>query len=121
GEGALGRFSARISTAYAVGLISEPVAYDLHLVRSIRNDFAHKQHGLSFSTDRIAQRVSELRVLKELRDQKGALIPIDLSPRKKFNLAVGLLLVMGIESRIEKMPKFESPSSEAITMTADNT
>jgi hypothetical protein len=41
----LGTFSARIEMAYRVGLISVKFSRDLHLVRRIRNDFAHNIHG----------------------------------------------------------------------------
>src|SRR5690348_13100633 len=37
----VGTFSARIEMAYRVGLVSVKFARDLHLVRKIRNDFAH--------------------------------------------------------------------------------
>jgi hypothetical protein len=42
GQGGLSSFSARISSAYAVGLISRRAADDLHSIRRIRNDFAHR-------------------------------------------------------------------------------
>src|SRR5215510_9077223 len=58
GQGGLSSFSAKVSISYAVGLISLLAAQDLHLIRQIRNDFAHKSHGLSFQTASIANRVS---------------------------------------------------------------
>jgi DNA-binding MltR family transcriptional regulator len=56
----LGTLSARIEMAYRLGLISVKFARDLHLVRKIRNDFAHNIHGCSFDDVRIKSRVREL-------------------------------------------------------------
>ena len=56
----LGTFSARIEIAYRTGLVSVKFARDLHLVRRIRNDFAHNIHGASFDDTRVKQRISEL-------------------------------------------------------------
>lgn len=56
----LGTFSSRIESAYRVGLISVKLARDLHLVRRIRNDFAHNIHGCSFEDTRVRSRVTEL-------------------------------------------------------------
>ena len=86
GQGGLSSFSARISVAYAVGLISLKAAEDLHLVRRIRNDFAHQVHGLSFATPTIADRVNAFRILEALRDEKGQTIALPDDPRKRFNL-----------------------------------
>lgn len=113
GQGGLANFSARISVAYAVGLISLDVATDLHLVRKIRNEFAHKPHGLSFATPSVTQRVDELRILKVMRDEKGKPVFVDLESRKKFNLAVAVLVYTGIVAQMGKVAKFaeaENPS-----------
>src|SRR5713101_6980605 len=93
GQGGLSSSSAKVSIAYAVGLISLSAAQDLHLIRQIRNDFAHKPHGLSFQTASIANRVSGLRSLKFLKKattSEGKPIPFDIvpiDPRRRFNLA----------------------------------
>ena len=52
--GALSTFSARIDTAYALGLIADSERRNLHLVRKIRNEFAHNfNFDLSFETPEI--------------------------------------------------------------------
>src|SRR6266704_5269978 len=52
--GALSTFSARIDTAYALGLIADSERRNLHLVRQIRNEFAHNfNFDLSFETPEI--------------------------------------------------------------------
>lgn len=60
GPGApLGGFSARISIAFALGLITAEDSRDLGIVRSIRNDFAHEP-GASFDREPIKNRCREL-------------------------------------------------------------
>lgn len=56
----LGTFSSRIEMAYRIGLISVKFARDLHLIRKIRNDFAHNIHGCSFEEVKVRARVTEL-------------------------------------------------------------
>jgi DNA-binding MltR family transcriptional regulator len=105
-QGALSSFSAKISIAYAVGLISLRSAEDLHSVRRIRNAFAHQLHGLSFKNDKIIRLVDSLNFLNAVRDQEGNPIRLE-EPRQRFNMAVALLLLKAIETRIRDMPKFQ--------------
>ncbi len=56
----LGTYSSRIEIAYRLGLISIKFARDLHLVRKIRNDFAHNVRGCSFEDARVKSRIVEL-------------------------------------------------------------
>jgi len=57
----LGTFSARIDAAYCLGLLSKDENRDLHLIRKIRNDFAHKLIDMSFESQEIASRCRELK------------------------------------------------------------
>jgi DNA-binding MltR family transcriptional regulator len=59
-NGGLGNFSARIDMVYALGLISEKIYKDLHIIRKIRNDFAHIADPISFETQSIKDRCSNL-------------------------------------------------------------
>jgi DNA-binding MltR family transcriptional regulator len=54
-SGALGSFAARIDIAYRLGLLDGQIAYDLHLVRKIRNKFAHQTHGLHFESKELEE------------------------------------------------------------------
>jgi len=56
----LGTLSSRIEASYRLGMISVKFARDLHLIRRIRNDFAHNIHGCSFDDTRVRSRVTEL-------------------------------------------------------------
>lgn len=64
-DAALGSFAARIDAAFQLGLISKYMARDLHLVRKIRNEFAHYPLELTFEADAIRDR---FRALDETAD-----------------------------------------------------
>ena len=53
-------FSSKILMAHRLGLISTEFARDLHLIRKIRNHFAHNVQGCDFSQPQVAQQVSQL-------------------------------------------------------------
>jgi hypothetical protein len=50
GYGPLSTFSARIDLAYAFALIDEETHHDLHVIRDVRNNFAHPPEGEDFPT-----------------------------------------------------------------------
>ena len=53
-------FSARVDLAHRIGLISARFTRDLHLIRKIRNEFAHNITGASFEDASVRSRVLEL-------------------------------------------------------------
>lgn len=57
----IGTFSARIELALRLGVINTGFARSLHLIRRIRNDFAHNVAGCSFSDGAVVGRMTELR------------------------------------------------------------
>ena len=59
-NGPFGTFSAKIDTALSMGLIPKNVHRDLHLLRKIRNDFAHVSSPIGFDDEPIASRCREL-------------------------------------------------------------
>lgn len=71
-SGFLSSFSAKIDMAYSLGLLEEDTRAALHLVRKIRNEFAHISAGLAFRQDRIASRCASLNSDRSL------------SPRQRF-------------------------------------
>jgi DNA-binding MltR family transcriptional regulator len=80
----LSAFSARIRAAYCLGLISKDERDDLHMIRRIRNRFAHRLHDLSFDDKEIVDRCNSLEIPRSL--------PLDFdSHRDKFVIAVHLL------------------------------
>ena len=52
-------FSARIDISHRLGLISTKLCRDLHIVRKIRNDFAHNISGCSFEDSSVHHRITE--------------------------------------------------------------
>jgi DNA-binding MltR family transcriptional regulator len=56
----IGSFSARIDICYQLGLISDVMQRDLHIIRKLRNDFAHNPFDLSFNTGSVKNRINEL-------------------------------------------------------------
>ncbi|HTU64323.1 MAG TPA: MltR family transcriptional regulator [Steroidobacteraceae bacterium] len=49
-NGPLATFSARIDACHALGLITDHEFHECNLIRKVRNEFAHKTHGLTFKT-----------------------------------------------------------------------
>ncbi|MCB0343981.1 MAG: hypothetical protein KDD66_02645 [Bdellovibrionales bacterium] len=60
GTAPLGTFSSRINACYRIGLIDAPLSRALHLLRKIRNDFAHESFSISLAEPRYTDRVREL-------------------------------------------------------------
>ncbi len=56
----LSTFSSKIDISYRIGLISGKLARDLHIVRKIRNSFAHDIYGCSFENGSVKSRIMEL-------------------------------------------------------------
>jgi DNA-binding MltR family transcriptional regulator len=52
-DGPLARLYAKIELAYALELISDEQRTQLHIFRSIRNDFAHTAAHMTFESDRV--------------------------------------------------------------------
>jgi hypothetical protein len=59
-NGALNTFSSRIHLAYRLGLVDAPFARALHLIRRIRNAFAHELSGSTLDSGPHRDRVKEL-------------------------------------------------------------
>ncbi len=81
GTGPLATFSSRIEIAYVLGLIGPEVRRDLHMIRRIRNEFAHCAQGITFEHGPIASRCRELCYARTIFEA-------DQSSRGKFVRAV---------------------------------
>lgn len=98
GTGGLSSFSSRIELCYLLGLIPVNIKKDLHLIRKIRNEFAHSMDIIDFNHPSIAARCRELKY-NAFQDQ--------LPPRKMFNrVAFGVAgiingVIMTMERRTE--------------------
>jgi hypothetical protein len=60
GDSPLATFSSRINISYRLGLIDAHFAKSLHLVRRIRNSFAHEISGVSLQTGSHSDRLKSL-------------------------------------------------------------
>jgi len=87
GNGPLSSFSSRIDVAYSVGVIPKMMRNDLHLLRKIRNEFAHTPEEINFQTPSIADRCRILNYAGTARTT--------IDPRESFIRAM-----MGIDGSI---------------------
>ncbi len=86
-------FSAKIDLAFRIGLLPASLARDLHLVRKIRNDFAHNVTGCSFDDASVRGRIVEIARSQKVADwapRARALHPA--GPRGDFQSSVSWML-----------------------------
>lgn len=85
GNEPLGTFSARINASHVLGLITAAERQDLNIIRAIRNEFAHREHEITFTDQKIEGLCSSLqsrRAPQMIEDMGG--YPV----RHRFNDAV---------------------------------
>jgi len=87
-EAPLSSFSARIKTAYCLGLISKSEYDDLNLIKKIRNRFAHKLHGYTFDDQEIIMWCNSLLTPKFFKE---AIPIVDKSHRDRYVFTVSML------------------------------
>ncbi len=97
----LGTLSARINISRRVGLVSSKFTRDLHLIRRIRNEFAHNVQGCSFEAGAVRARVLELAKSSQLLER----IPIiraahPAGPRGDF-LLIASWMLYSLNQKIE--------------------
>jgi DNA-binding MltR family transcriptional regulator len=87
GSNPLASFSARIDVAYCLGWIGPETYHELHLMRRIRNDFAHVHTPVTFSSDAIQNRCRALQIPQ-------AILPARLPrARDRFLFSVSMLML----------------------------
>lgn len=96
---AFGDFSSKIDITYALGLISKNVCQNLHLIRKIRNDFAHISDPIGFEHPPIKSRCNEL----TLHTYES-----NVKPRRIFTRVVSsILAVLHVEKVISSHPNIK--------------
>ncbi|MCE7982443.1 MAG: hypothetical protein DYG89_14715 [Caldilinea sp. CFX5] len=103
-SGPMHSFSAKINLAFALGLYGSHVYNDLNLIRKIRNDFAHFEIPINFTTQSISNRCSELWLPKHVEINHQPLSPKE--PRDQYLRAVNILNSMlwkGIQRNYTKI------------------
>jgi len=103
----LGTFSARIELAYRIGEINATLARALHLIRKIRNDFAHNVSGCSFGDGVVTSRLTELRRCTRVVEIGAKFRPYPVGARGDFQFIVSWIQWM-IHSRIERTVSIET-------------
>jgi hypothetical protein len=87
-----GDFSGRIEAAFRLGLISGSFASALHLVRRIRNQFAHNIAGCSFEDPSVRSRLLELgKCIRIVNTPPDIRARFPSGSRGEFELAASLL------------------------------
>ncbi len=77
----LDNFSAKIDFAYRTGLIGLTHRSSLHLIRKLRNDFAHSSSQLNFESQQVHSRIQELfKLNKPLLDMIWEVVKKDENP-----------------------------------------
>lgn len=89
GNGAVATFSAKINVGFAMGFFGPVTLRDLHLVRKIRNHFAHEVSSVSFADAPVSDWCRELRLPDWCRPSIDEASPTE--PRPRFMCTVRLL------------------------------
>ena len=107
GNGALATFSSKIDLTFLLGLIPENIFNDLHILRKIRNNFAHTASKISFETPSIKDRTKALSTLSKemLRDDT-----------KAYFMRSMTTILTAINMKIESFERCSTPENFDIEM-----
>jgi hypothetical protein len=92
-SGILATFNARIVAAHAFGVITSPLAKQLHAIRSIRNVFAHAKFSISFDNKEVETEILSTNIVTEMMSLGGE-PKLKLSNKGWFLLAVEIVLII---------------------------
>jgi DNA-binding MltR family transcriptional regulator len=105
--GALGTFSSRIRAAYCLGLLTAEERNDLHLIRRIRNPFAHRVRAPSFEEGQIRDLSLNLSFGKRFLNQDQRNSPRDCFQTTTSALAYSLSVRALQVRREQRLPRGE--------------
>lgn len=95
GDAPLGTFHSRIQMAYRLGLIEADLARALHLIRKIRNGFAHELSAAKLDkgahADRVRELVAPLKTAKRFFRFAEQTFPESTGLRREFLAALGIV------------------------------
>ena len=93
GDRPLATFSSRITIAFGLGMLHHDTYTDLHLLRRIRNHFAHSEEAESFSTSPVREWCAELWIVK--KGPENGFFPKGIAPevRDQFLLSIGITML----------------------------
>jgi hypothetical protein len=103
-------FSNKIDISYRLGLISAPLCRSLHIVRKIRNEFAHDMMGKSLDSPEIKSRIGELLKLSTI----DAIMPgVAAAAEEKHKGGAFVLILLGLIAILESIYTNTSHKSPA--------
>lgn len=113
GEAPLSSFNAKINLAYRLGLIDTQLSRALHLIRKIRNSFAHEISGCSLNSgaqrDRVRELIAPFDKSEDFEKVKSYLFAKN-EPSSDFRMALSVVLI-----RLESAIRENKPIKEQAT------
>ncbi len=95
GQGSLRSLGSKISLAAALGIITEPLAGDMDLIRKARNHFAHHIWEATFDASPVSDWCKAIGIVDAAVDHKtGERVLNANPPRIRYLLAVGMSTMM---------------------------
>lgn len=91
-NGPLASFSQRIDFAQAFGFLPKPLCNELHLLRKIRNHFAHHPKSASFNQSPVREWISLLLSSVKVSLNDGKLFQLD-DPKTAFLVSAGMFVI----------------------------
>jgi DNA-binding MltR family transcriptional regulator len=111
-NGPLGTFSAKVDLSYRLGLIDAQFSKSIHLVRRIRNSFAHEAYGAKLSSGTHKDRVKSLAAPFQGHEWFSSLKKLYFNDidesRADFSTTLGLMIIM-----LEKCAHYVEPVSDS--------
>lgn len=112
GDSPLATFSSRINMCHRLGLITDEFARALHLIRRIRNSFAHEMSSVSLDSGAHKDRIRELVAPFLIKDSISWLIEDYLggkhTPGNQFRAVVAFLSIR-LDGLFEKLGPIKPP------------
>jgi len=109
-RGPLSEFHSKVLVAQAFGVITGPMAEEMHSLKIVRNTFAHSKVPLTFENPLIQREVLDLRLsLPGVFSRETDIALSGEAARKYFLLAVRILLII-----LEGVEEFDGPAEEAL-------
>jgi len=109
-----GNFYSRIELVYRLGLIHPLFHNELHLIRDIRNEFAHKTLGVNFENPKVIELTSKLvfpraadqYIITKAKQEPEIKLLVNQSSRDRFILSGALLLhrLISLLEQINRVP-----------------
>lgn len=104
-ENHLDSFASRITACYCLGLISNDEHRDLHMLRSIRNAFAHSRKSVSFDSPAVRDKCHDFHLAKRFWD----LAKLDPDTTKLWFISEWMLLANALSHRLKRTRRRSIP------------